>query len=75
MRHGLISIVFFLIVLALASGCSEQREEPKRNSEEYERVRLVMTANGTDIGIETLTMKRFAKLVADESGGNVHIEL
>ena len=33
-----------------------------------------MTANGTDMGIETLTAGRFAELVNDASGGNVRIE-
>ena len=69
-----ISIVL-LTVLILLAGCSKPQEELRKNGGEYEIVRLVMTANGTDIGIETLTMKRFAKLVEEASGGNVHIEL
>ena len=60
MRHWLASVFLLLMTLILLSGCGEQREELRNNGEEYERVRLVMTANGTDIGIETLTMKRFA---------------
>ena len=60
--------------LTLLNGCKQQ-EEPQQNIEEYEKVRLVMTANGTDIGIETLTARYFSKLVEKESGGNVKIEV
>ena len=76
MRHRLASVFLLLTALILLGGCNGQREEiHNNNGDEYERVRLVMTANGTDIGIETLTMKRFAELVSEASGGNVHIEL
>ena len=64
----------FLIFLSLTiflSGCGEQHE--KKNSG-YQKVRLVMTANGTKVGIESLTAERFARLVEEESGGNVQIE-
>ena len=74
MKHGLISVFLLLIVMTLLSGCNKQQEESQKNEEEYEKVRLVMTANGTDIGIETLTARHFAELVAEASGGNVHIE-
>ncbi|MBR1397693.1 MAG: DctP family TRAP transporter solute-binding subunit [Selenomonadaceae bacterium] len=74
MWRCLTSIFFLLIVSSLLNGCSEQRDESQNNGEEYEKVRLVMTANGTDIGIETLTARRFSELVAEASGGNVHIE-
>lgn len=64
-----------LIVLVLLSllicGCGEQHE---KSGSDYQKVRLVMTANGTEIGIESLTAKRFARLVEEESGGNVRIE-
>ena len=75
MRHCLASALFLLTVLLLFSGCNGQQEKLPKSGGDYERVRLVMTANGTDIGIETLTMKRFAALVAEASDGNVHIEL
>lgn len=73
MRHRLAFIFFLPIVMIVLSGCGMQNEH-KRNNSEYEKVRIVMTANGTEIGIETLTARRFAKLVSDASGGNVTIE-
>ena len=46
----------------------------QEHAEEYKKVRLVMTANGTNLGIETLTARKFSELVAQASGGNVQIE-
>lgn len=77
MRHGFAGIFLSLFLLCsafLLGGCGKQ-EEPKAAGKEYENVRLVMTMNGTDIGIETLTARRFSELVAEESGGNVRIEV
>ncbi|MBO4400580.1 MAG: DctP family TRAP transporter solute-binding subunit [Selenomonadaceae bacterium] len=66
---GLISALLSLTILL--SGCGERRTA---HSSDYQKVRLVMTANGTKNGIESLTAKRFAQLVAEASGGNVQIE-
>lgn len=71
MRKWLGLILALLSLPILLSGCGEQRET---HSSDYQKVRLVMTANGTEIGIESLTAKRFAQLVAEASGGNVQIE-
>ncbi|MBQ9478347.1 MAG: hypothetical protein IJU71_02235, partial [Selenomonadaceae bacterium] len=73
MRRCLASVFLLLTVLILASGCNKQTTETQTwdMDGEYEKVRLVMTANGTDKGIETLTARRFAKLVRDASKGNV----
>ncbi len=75
MRHCLTIIFLLLSTMIFFGGCAGQLEQPKKNNgEQYEKVRLVMTANGTEKGIETLTARRFAELVAEESGGNVQIE-
>ena len=74
MKRCLASIFFLLLMLTIFNGCSKRHEESRKNGEVYENVRLVMTANGTDMGIETLTARRFAELVDEASGGNVHIE-
>ena len=73
MQRSLISVVL-LSMLIFLSGCIEQQDGSQNINDEYEKVRLVMTANGTEMGIETLTARRFAKLVNEASGGNVHIE-
>lgn len=70
--------VFLLATLTVATlltaGCLTGNTEPPEGDGSYEKVRLVMNANGTNIGIESLTAKRFIELVEKESGGNVHIE-
>ena len=74
MRRWFTAVFLFSAVLFLLSGCGEKPKETTQNVDEYEKVRLVMTANGTDLGIETLTARRFSELVAKASGGNVIIE-
>ena len=74
MQHYIASICFLFTAIIFFSGCGKQYETPEKSSNDYQKVRLVMTANGTDEGIETLTARRFAKLVAEASGDNVHIE-
>lgn len=71
MRYG---YIFLLSLVIFLSGCAKQAEQQEKIGEDYEKVRLVMTANGTEKGIETLTARRFVKLVSDASGGNVQIE-
>jgi len=68
------SALLLLMTLTLLNGCGTPPKEAQKNGEPYEKVRLVMTANGTDIGIETLTARKFAQMVSEESGGNVQIE-
>ena len=74
MRRIFYTIFLFLTLTIIFIGCGKQNNEVAKNNDAYQKVRLVMTGNGTEIGIETLTAKRFAKLVSEESGGNVHIE-
>ena len=74
MQRCLVSAVLLLTMTIFFSGCSEQQTETKKNNSDYQPVRLVMTANGTDMGIEVLTARHFTQLVADASGGNVKIE-
>ncbi len=66
--------VSILCISAVLNIFSKSQIELPNNGEEYEKVRLVMTANGTEIGIESLTARRFANLVKLASGGNVQIE-
>ena len=74
MQRYLVSVFLILTMLIFFSGCGKENVEPEKKESEYQKVRLVMTANGTDIGIETLTSRYFAKLVEEASGGNVQIE-
>ncbi len=70
------SIIGIFLLALLLGGCGSRQDAPRAaGGEEYEKVRLVMTANGTEIGIETLTARRFAEEVKKASGGNVLIEV
>lgn len=69
----LLAVILFATMFIL-SACNGQRE-PAQKSSDYEKVRLVMTVNGTDKGIDTLTVQKFSELVAQASGDNVQIEL
>ena len=74
MQYRLISVFLLLTMTIILTGCGEPRQKLDKKESDYQTVRLVMTANGTDMGIESLTAKHFAELVEKESGGNVHIE-
>ncbi len=74
MRRCLASVLLLLTMMLFLSGCGEQHRTIRKTDEDYQHVRLVMTANGTDIGIEVLTGRKFSELVKEESSGNVHIE-
>ena len=73
MRRCVAIVLLMTAMSVLLTACNEQPVALNKN-DEYEKVRLVMTANGTDLGIETLTARRFANLVSEASGGNVLIE-
>ncbi len=73
MQRCFVSALLFLVMI-LGNGCSKQPEEIVKSNDEYQKVHLVMTGNGTEIGIETLTARHFAQLVKEASGGNVNIE-
>ena len=73
MQRGFVYAIFLFSIL-IFGGCNEQTKHHVPRGEIYQTVRLVMTANGTDMGIETLTARKFAELVSSESGGNVQIE-
>ena len=73
MKRCLVCFFFLLVLTTVFIGCAKQKAEPPKK-DEYEKVRLVMTGNGTELGIDTLTARHFSELVAEASGGNVHIE-
>ncbi len=66
--------MLLLCGMLLSGGCKEQQTKHGAK-ERYERVRLVLTCNGTEVGIETKVANRLAELVSEESGGNVQIEV
>lgn len=75
MQRKLVLFFFILTITFFLSGCREEKKILVPDAEEYQKVHLVMTANGTEIGIETLTAKYFSDLVKEASSGNVNIEV
>jgi len=75
MQRWIVLFFFILTITFFLSGCREEKKILVPDAEEYQKVHLVMTANGTEIGIETLTAKHFSELVKEASGGNVNIEV
>lgn len=75
MKRRLILVFILVLVTSILSGCTDEDKESTKANNEYKKVRLVLTVNGTERGIETLTARRFSQLVAEESGGNVVIEV
>ena len=74
MQRLLLPVSLLLTLMIFLTGCGKQHKEFGKNASAYQTVRLVMTANGTDKGIEVLTARRFVKLVYEASGGSVNIE-
>ncbi len=62
-----------LLSLAILSGCGETQSTGDEG--EYQKVRLVMTCNGTDITSDAKVSKKFAELVSEASNGNVQIDV
>lgn len=74
MKHSL-AFIFLLAMIGILTGCTDQRKEDQKSAEKYEKVQLVMSVNGTDTSIDTLTARHFSRLVSEASGGNVSIEV
>ena len=71
-----ILIIMFLSILALiTSACRNDSKNLSNKSDDYQKVRLVMTTSGTESGINTMTAKKLAEMVEQESSGKVIIEV
>ncbi len=60
--------------LVLMTGCGTE-EQVERKEGEYQKIKLVMTCNGTNIATDSKTCQKFADLVSEASGGNVTIDV
>ncbi len=64
--------VLLLSVMVLASACNRIDSWQEK---EYQNVRMVMTINGTESGIDTQIAKRIAEQMSEKTGGAVRIEV
>ncbi len=71
--------IFFALTISLCiflTGCSSNNTAQNTNdSNEYQKIQLVMAVNGTDTQIDSKVANKFAELVAAESNGNVTISV
>lgn len=71
--------IFFTLTISLCiflTGCSSNNTAQNTNdSNEYQKIQLVMAVNGTDTQIDSKVANKFAELVAAESNGNVTISV
>lgn len=71
--------IFFALTISLCiflTGCSSDNTTQNANdSNEYQKIQLVMAVNGTDTQIDSKVANKFAELVAAESNGNITISV
>lgn len=67
--------VFAFLMLILATGCGENSQQGERKEGEYQKIKLVMSVNGTNIATDTKVAMKFAELVSEESGGNITVDV
>lgn len=70
----LMSVLLICSLLAVV-GCGEEAAQGPRQEGDYQRVKLVMTCNGTNIATDSRTCMKFAELVEEASGGNITIDV
>ncbi|MBQ9487678.1 MAG: DctP family TRAP transporter solute-binding subunit [Selenomonadaceae bacterium] len=67
--------VLSLLMLIFATGCGENTQQGERKEGEYQKIKLVMSVNGTNIATDTKVAMKFAELVSEESGGNITVDV
>ncbi len=56
--------ILFFMLLILATGCGEDSKQSERKEGEYQKIKLVMSVNGTNIATDTKVAMKFAELVS-----------
>ena len=74
-KYILIIIFFSVLALSTAVFNSKFQKLDEGKPSDYQKVRMVLTTSGNNMGINTLTAKKFAEIVKKESGGNVIIDV
>lgn len=64
-----------VLMLLFATGCGEETQQGERKAGEYQKIKLVMSVNGTNIATDTKVAMKFAELVSEESGGNITVDV
>lgn len=69
----LLAAALLLATSLYTAGCGGSEEAAEHDG--YQKVKLVMTVNGTNLANDTKAAMKFAELVKEESGGNVLIDI
>ena len=64
-----------LSLIFVVSGCDKETQPTEQKKSDYQKVKLVMSVNGTNIATDTKVALKFAQLVKEESGGNITVEV
>ena len=75
MDKRILAAMLLMLLPLIALGCQHSRETAPPPDTGYQKVRMVMAVTGTDKGLNALVARKIASLVAEESGGNVSIEV
>ena len=73
-KNFLTSVLLVCCLLAFA-GCGQDTAQEARKEGDYQKIKLVMSVNGTNIATDTKVAMKFAELVAQESGGNITVDV
>ena len=74
MKRAVAILLSLCLAGGMLAGCGSRTEQASAGSDDtYQEIELVMAVNGTDIQIDTKVAKKFAELVAEESGGRVTV--
>lgn len=75
MRQKMTGLILAAVLASgVLSGCGSDTGQASSGTDDtYQEIELVMAVNGTDIQIDTKVAKKFAELVAEESGGRVTV--
>ena len=73
-KKFLTSVLLVCCLLAV-TGYGENAAQEDRKEGDYQKIKLVMSVNGTNIATDTKVAMKFAELVAQESGGNITVDV
>lgn len=74
MVKRLLAMAMLLISVLCIAGCGDT-SDGERADGEYQKVKLIMTVNGTNIATDTKVALKLSELVAEETKGNVIIDV
>ncbi|MGL6199629.1 MAG: DctP family TRAP transporter solute-binding subunit [Lachnospiraceae bacterium] len=75
MKKILVIILSVALSISFLSGCSNNADSGSGSENEYDKVNLKLSCNGTEIANDTKTAQLFAEMIEEKSGGNVIVSV